>query len=766
MPEVPTGKMERKLRQEYLKWLAGLSDQTDMTSAIKEFEARSRAVITTMGGHAASLGALADFPVPRLLELSPYADKVYDKMQQAAIQAGIAAGLNSRDTARQILNAGLGKSYKQLERLARTETVSAYWKNSWDSIADLPMIVMVWGSETSKKTCDYCLSRDGMVVEDGNIRDHPNGRCTLIPTLRSEVEYKGTLRPDGSIFMDPDWNKKPALPGLNLKAEEVRSGTLAAERQRVALEKKIYDRKGNYNATSGWTRETAKARGSYTEGGAQDMNALLRDRAAYQKRDDYDEFFAELFTKQIDELSEVISKNVLDEDIVVARGVLKAPGFDPSDLKVGDDFADPAFLSTTTNLKEAADFAAGRGRIDNAEGYTFISKVPKGTNAVPGADYQNEIIFKPGQQQKVIGIDHKTKTIYTEFIETSKAVKIPGEKVKLPPPASAAQTWVDAFKAKRPHISKEFSDDLDRVARGDKAVFSRLAEEGKLTAREISQVRKAYREGYVPDTRPAPLTPKVVTPKTPVAPKLTPKTPATPVKTPTKAPPVVKAPVKAPTAAPTRSVAIKTPKIDKLPTMKPPKDLRSAYVNGKVNPNGRGFKGLDRKAKTANLDYDVNCTRVTWATEMRMRGYDIKAGPAGLDKGDTKTNAFIEGNWKDPKGETRLLKPANSPDELLADMADNAPEGARFFVVGSWKRGGAHIWNAEKRDGKIIFHEAQVQTAVKGEALTQEYLRKLDFVTNRRSPRGQVRYMRVDDLTPSDKALTEGWAEVNGKVSR
>jgi hypothetical protein len=211
MGQVPTNQMERELRKLYLQWLGGLSKhETDLPDYIRKFETDSRKLITKLGGQVASLGALTDFPVPKVLELSPVAGVVYDEMQQAAVKASIAAGLNSADAGRQILNAGLGKSYKRLERLARTETVSAYWKNSWDSVADLPLLVMVWSSETSKRTCDYCLSRDGLVVEDLNIRDHPNGRCTLVSKLRSWVmeNYKGTLQPDGSVFMDPKWTNR------------------------------------------------------------------------------------------------------------------------------------------------------------------------------------------------------------------------------------------------------------------------------------------------------------------------------------------------------------------------------------------------------------------------------------------------------------------------------------------------------------------------------------------------------------------------------
>ncbi|QDK03666.1 capsid maturation protease [Microbacterium phage Zenitsu] len=206
MPTIPTGRMERELRKLYLSWVMGLSfDNGDMTEQIAEFRRRSEALIISLGGRVASLGALGDFPAPKLLELSPYAGKVYEQMQLAAIQAGIMTGLNSRAVAQAMFRAGMDKSYRRLERLARTETTNAYWKNTWNSVANLPDIVLVWGAEESKRTCAFCLDRDGLVVEDPTIRDHPNGRCTLVPTHRSLVEYKGTLRADGSVYDDPRW---------------------------------------------------------------------------------------------------------------------------------------------------------------------------------------------------------------------------------------------------------------------------------------------------------------------------------------------------------------------------------------------------------------------------------------------------------------------------------------------------------------------------------------------------------------------------------
>lgn len=210
MATVPTGRLERELRKLYLTWASGLPQhEGDLLEYLDKFRRDSERLIARLGGDVARLGVyLAQFPAPRELALSPVAGVIYDQMKQAAISAGIMTGLGSRDIASVMLRAGLDKSYRRLLRLARTETVSAYWKNQWDSTRGLPDIVMVWGAESGPRTCDYCLSRDGLVVDDPSIRDHPNGRCTLIPTLASRVAYKGTLRADGSVYMDPRWEAR------------------------------------------------------------------------------------------------------------------------------------------------------------------------------------------------------------------------------------------------------------------------------------------------------------------------------------------------------------------------------------------------------------------------------------------------------------------------------------------------------------------------------------------------------------------------------
>lgn len=207
MPTIPTGRMERELRALYLRWLAGVTMDGDVNGKVDLFERQSKDLIEKLGGRTAALGALAGFPVPKRLDLSPHVGTIYSDMKQAAIQAGMSIGLGATDVAQQMFRLGMDKSFNRLNRLARTETVSSYWKNAWDSIADLPLLVMVWGSEDGPRTCAWCRERDGLVMDSPNLRDHPNGRCTPIPMLRSEVKYRGSISADGSLHYDPAWNR-------------------------------------------------------------------------------------------------------------------------------------------------------------------------------------------------------------------------------------------------------------------------------------------------------------------------------------------------------------------------------------------------------------------------------------------------------------------------------------------------------------------------------------------------------------------------------
>lgn len=214
MPTIPTGRLERELHRLYMQWVHGLAqNQYRLPEYVAEFRRDSIALIERMGGQVARLGVMADFPAPRELDLSPHIGTIYSDMELAAIKAGISTGLNATDVARALMESGVDSSFHRLNRLARTETVSAYWKNAWDSTEGLGL-VMVWGAENGPRTCQWCKDRDGMVMDSPDLRDHPNGRCTPLPTHPSQVEYKGSVRADGQIYQDPSWATR-ALQGGN-----------------------------------------------------------------------------------------------------------------------------------------------------------------------------------------------------------------------------------------------------------------------------------------------------------------------------------------------------------------------------------------------------------------------------------------------------------------------------------------------------------------------------------------------------------------------
>lgn len=227
MATVPTGKLERELRRLYMRWVHQLPrHQDDMHNYVAKFQRDSIDLIERMGGDIARLGILADFPAPKRLDLSLHIGTIYSDMELAAISAQIGLGLNPRQTAEALVQSGVDKSYRRLERLARTETVRAYWKNSWDSVEGLGL-VMLWSAERGPRTCEWCLERDGMVVPSREVRDHPNGRCTLIAELPSKINYKGSVASDGSIYQDPDWTKPASQETRLLQPSEWTDSDLA-----------------------------------------------------------------------------------------------------------------------------------------------------------------------------------------------------------------------------------------------------------------------------------------------------------------------------------------------------------------------------------------------------------------------------------------------------------------------------------------------------------------------------------------------------------
>lgn len=388
MGTVPTGKMERELRKLYLQWLSNIQDhEDDLPAYIKEFQKASMELIESMGGEVARLGAYGDFPAPKLLDLSPHVGTIYSDMELAAIRAGIAMGQNATTTAQAMYKAGFGKSFNRLNRLARTETVRAYWKNQWDSTDGLGL-VMLWSVERSNRTCDICHSYDGLVVADQSIRDHPNGRCTLIPTLVEEVKYKGTLQADGSVVHDKNWDleyKEDKDP-----EETMEQTVVNADVFNVTSESSIDD------ILSSLSPVQAEAVKAYSQG-----KTFFNVRSAFEKGEPYVLSSGDNFFNVADSIFE---NTRISGDTTLHRMMRVEPEW-VSSLEPGGEILNKFFASTSRTSELAKAYGAPR---NSSLQYVKLQIDTKdGTKVMPGMASLDEIVLPPGSRLKITSIENE-----------------------------------------------------------------------------------------------------------------------------------------------------------------------------------------------------------------------------------------------------------------------------------------------------------------------------------------------------------------------
>lgn len=149
--------------------------------------------------------------------------------------------------------------------------------------------------------------------------------------------------------------------------------------------------------------------------------------------------------------------------------------------------------------------------------------------------------------------------------------------------------------------------------------------------------------------------------------------------------------------------------------------------------------------QSGKVEYQINCTRCSAGYELRRRGYQVKARPAGKDLGWSKHEPMIEDKWRTADGQRRPFTDTPSRAALEQEIM-SWPEGARGFVVASWKSGGAHIWNVERTPTGFQFVEAQTDGKAGPLLSSDEYLSRIKY--------SRCGSLRVDNMTPTEELAT------------
>lgn len=249
MATVPTGDLDEALRVAYSDFIIKLTRES--VDIDKEMDLYLDRVSKAIKHHGGSIVARATtgFTTPTPIDLDEQLAPYRDKLKAAIVKGGITAGLNANEIASALVTSGVSTIHHDMARLARTEVVAAYWQDQWKEAEELDL-VMVWSAEDGPRTCPYCLAKNGLVVEDKTIRDHPNGRCTLVPTLPE-------LIPPRTKDKDPRWTRNHDPEGYHLPSNPVVNQALRGSVEQVLVRSRATQGALNGMVSQGWTVQDA-----------------------------------------------------------------------------------------------------------------------------------------------------------------------------------------------------------------------------------------------------------------------------------------------------------------------------------------------------------------------------------------------------------------------------------------------------------------------------------------------------------------------------
>jgi hypothetical protein len=154
----------------------------------------------------------------------------------------------------------------------------------------------------------------------------------------------------------------------------------------------------------------------------------------------------------------------------------------------------------------------------------------------------------------------------------------------------------------------------------------------------------------------------------------------------------------------------------------------------------RNVKNTNPGYKNGGAPYHQNCQRCVAAYEMRRRGYDVIAKPAIIDKeGNLSPNDPLVKSWKNIFDGATFLPYTDyegGRTSIIAQM-DKWGDGSVAEVKVIWKKGGAHVFVAQRVNGAVRFVDPQ-----NGSINCEEYFTNAVI--------GATIMARIDVLQPTD----------------
>ena len=147
------------------------------------------------------------------------------------------------------------------------------------------------------------------------------------------------------------------------------------------------------------------------------------------------------------------------------------------------------------------------------------------------------------------------------------------------------------------------------------------------------------------------------------------------------------------------------------------------------------LQSVNPKYATGDIAYRANCPNCVSAYEMRKRGYDVTAKPAGKNH---YLNRNPEAAWVDPD----VRKATGSGKNDILKSFKEWPDDSRAEITVVWKDSNkGHVIVAEKVKGDVLLYDVQ-----SGNSLSEDFW---EWVEEERTL-----YWRIDNIEPSDRGIT------------